>query len=153
MGRYATVWLTRESVVYIQDNDLIVGPETITRMVSHAAKHPDMLVGVSGMNLKPDAVFPYTGGSAVTGPCDVVLGRARAGHRLAWLPGFRYTAEHSYPLRCDDIVFSMADGAKSYAIENPVYSNLDEESMGLSFEPQHFEERDRQAASMMRVPA
>lgn len=149
LGRYAAIFLCETDYVFVQDNDLVVGPQTIERLFQVARDHQDKIVGVAGCNLAKDTENPYTKASWVKeGPCDVVLGRCWLAHRKALAPGFvRILSENVKPGRCDDIFFSLAgNGGIVVPCE---YTNLDEQGEGLSHEPQHFEERDAFARRML----
>lgn len=144
LGRYAAALLADTEYIFVQDNDLVIGPDTISRLLAVAQKHPDKIVGSSGCILGLGDK-PYSSARWVAeGPADVILGRCWLAHRKALVPGFtRILSEGIYPGRCDDIVFSMAAGG---GIVVPCeIRNLDEESVGLSHAPEHFEQRDAMA--------
>lgn len=154
LGRYAAIFLCETDYVFVQDNDLVIRPQTIERLFAVARDHQDKIVGVAGCRLGWEDY--YAGGNRLytsakwiqEGPVDVVLGRCWLAHRKALAPGFaRILSENINPGRADDIFFSMCAGG---GIVVPCeYTNLDEEGKGLSHEPQHFEERDEWARRML----
>lgn len=149
LGRYAAAFLADTEYVFVQDNDLVIGPDTISRLLAVAQKHPDKIVGSAGCILG-DGPKPYSSARWVAeGPADVILGRCWLAHRKALAPGFtRVLSEGIYPGRCDDLFFSMAAGG---GIVVPCeIRNLDEESVGLSHQPEHFEQRDAMALFMRK---
>jgi hypothetical protein len=149
LGRYAAALVADTEYVFVQDDDLLVEPRTIERLLKTASDFPEKIVGVKGMNLARGTDKPYSGGQATVGACDVVLGRAWACHRQALLPGIELILKHNLqPGRSDDILFNMANRG-GLAIASPEYINFDEEGVGLSHEPQHFEERDAMALRLI----
>lgn len=161
LGRYAAILLAATDYVFVQDNDLVVGPDTIERLFSVAQKNPEKIVGIAGCRLAyqradsgaallPLPEQPYSKATWVKeGPVDVVLGRCWLAHRKALAPGFsRILSENIQPGRSDDIFFSMCAGG---GIVVPCsVTNLDEKGVGLSHEPQHFVERDEMARRMLQ---
>lgn len=148
LGRYAAALMSTTPYIFVQDDDLEVGVDTVRDLVTAAAANPTSIVGVTGRDLALSGDEPYTGGWAVAaGPADVVLGRCWAAHKAALLPGIGHIMYHNIqPGRADDILFSLA--GKGLVIEaNPgnAINNLEEHGVGLSHEEDHFKERNQLA--------
>lgn len=151
MGRYTAVWMAETDLFVFQDNDLLLGPDTIQRLINVARCRHTQIVGILGMKLNRKSEHPYTDGRAAIGECDVVLGRAFACHRKALWPGFEAIHQkYLKPGRADDILFSMAS-RNAWAIAAPDFTNLDEEGIGLCHEDQHLPERNAFVKEMMAL--
>lgn len=150
LGRYAAALVCETDYIVVQDNDLLLGPQTVKQMLQAAVANPDKIVGAFGSKLARSSPHPYTEGRAVaSGPCDIVLGRAWACHRKALIPGIhKILTENLYPGRNDDILFSMA-GYGGLVVEGCEWINLDEEGQGLSHDRHHFEERNQFTRKMI----
>lgn len=145
LGRYAAVLLAETPHVLIQDDDLILGPDSIAMMLDRVNKGA---TGIAGCRLDwPPSPTCYQDAQWVTeGYCDVLLGRAFIAHRSWFLPGFKYLLDGGRPPgRSDDIMFSLLSAHRPYVMPGVVYSNLDEGGVGLSHEPQHMKERNEAA--------
>lgn len=146
MGRYAAIVLADSEYVYIQDDDLIMGSDVVGKLCAASAKFGGALVGPFGSKLA-HSDKPYREGRRVQeGRCDVVLGRCFAASRASLLMRLARADLKSFG-RCDDIVMSMA--GEAYAVPNCAFTNLDERGVGLSYEPQHFDERDAMARRLL----
>lgn len=147
-GRYAAALLAETEYIFVQDNDLTVGPETIGLLLE-AASRTGKIAGTQGCDLDLESTTPYLHRKFVAeGPADVVLGRCWAAPRKALLPGIKFCIENNVqPGRCDDLVFSMASGGG--VVVPAEYHNLDEKGVGLSHEPGHYNERDRMARRLL----
>ena len=148
LGRYAAALIAKTPYVFFQDNDLLVNPDTIKTLLD-AITGECQIVGPSGLTLLRKSATPYTHGLWATGGvCDVILGRCFACHRRALWPGIELVFDGIDPGRADDILFNLA------ALEMPrvvpaAYTNLDEQGVGLSHEPEHFAERDAMARKLL----
>lgn len=143
-GRYAAALVAETQLVFVQDDDIIVGPDTIKVMAEAAMKRPTKIIGAFGSRLNTKTDKPYTTGRAVIGECDVVLGRVWCCDRRALVPGLELVLRWSIQLgRCDDIIMSMAGGGGF--VVSTATTNLDERGVGLSHEAGHMAERDRVA--------
>lgn len=149
LGRYAACLVADTPYVFVQDNDLTVGPETIAALYRQAQLWPWRIIGVAGCLLNRDSDRPYFNAQWVReGFADVILGRCWMAHRLALAPGISYILkENINPGRADDILFSMC-ASGGYVVPATI-TNLDEEGVGLSHEPDHFKERDAMALRML----
>lgn len=150
LGRYAAALVAETDIVYIQDDDLVVEPETIRCLVETAAEARDAIHGISGCNLSKDyPETPYSKARWVNqGSVDVVMGRAFACSRSALSAGLsKILHEGVVPGRSDDIWFSMQ--TRAFVIPNATFTNLDERGIGLSHDPQHLSERDAMARRLL----
>lgn len=151
MGRWAAVLLAETEYVYIQDDDLLMGPATIERLLAVSRQHFGTLVGPFGMNFGSDPEKPYTSGRRIhEGPADVLLGRCLLASKAHFLKRLAMAAVEPMG-RCDDIKVSTAPPAMNYAVPGIRFTNLDERGVGLSHEPEHFDERNTAARAVCGV--
>lgn len=160
MGRYAAMLLATTDVVFVQDDDLLVQPKTVERLIE-AWKRNGSIAGHVGANLDRGSPSPYSSAMWVPGQVgvdisvDIVLGRCFVGYRLDFIPGMQKAIALGNPGRCDDIHFNMCN---DWSVVARVSGNgddgivdLDEHGEGLSHDPSHFIERDRYACMMISL--
>lgn len=144
MGRYAAVLVATTPYIFVQDDDLVVGHDTVGLLLDRCSSG---ITGISGRNLGADP-RGYTDGDGVySGFADVILGRCFVCPKSALASGINYLMRGGRPPgRADDIMFSLFAPGNNYVMPGTGCTNLDEEGVGLSHEPQHMDERDEAVA-------
>lgn len=150
IGQYAAAFLATTELIYCQNDDLIVEPETIRRMVDEAAEGclPTM-VGIVGRMLDPKAAMPYAAGQHIAkGACSVLIGRAWAARKAFLALGVSKSMEENInPGRGEDMFFSFQD--YSTVLDSPRWTDIPENGVGLCHEPGHAEEREKWARYLL----
>lgn len=147
MGRYAAALLASTPAVFIQDDDLLCGPDTIERLTSRLSDFPRTLFGISGSNINRASSNPYTDGTTIyDGPADIVIGRCFALTRRELVS--RLTLLHPTVGRSDDIALSR----QGHNVVIPCdITDLDEQGVGLRHDAEHSSERDQQVKRLFGV--
>ncbi len=133
-GRYLVALIYPEFEVFIfQDDDLVLGKDTIDRLVRAAAEDPEYFHGVEGNSLDRTGPKPYSAGgrdrSSETTETHMVI-RAYACHRLT---------HGIHPGRSETILFT---GGKSRLVRDTSWEDLPENGVGLWHQEGHEAEID-----------
>lgn len=139
--RHALALCIDDDLFFFQDDDLLVSPDTIDTLMKFSNK--ENVVGVDGCILTDGG---YTSAIPVCNPTqvsyvDIVTGRVHLCSKSAIVRAFKLRVKLGLKIfRDDDILLSLAN--KNNMIIDCGITNLDEEGIGLSHEPQHYYERD-----------
>ena len=149
IGQYAAAFLASTSLIYCQNDDLILTPASITAMLTRASACTQM-IGIQGRILDRHAAMPYGAGKGVaSGPADVLIGRAWAAVKRALIaPMTRCLAENLNPDRGEDMFFSWQNAE---VLANLEWSDIPENRIGLCHEHGHHEERERWARYLVAL--
>lgn len=139
--RHALALCINDDLFFFQDDDLLVSPDTIGTLLKFS--DGKNVVGADGCILTDGK---YTTAIPVTNPkrvscVDIVTGRVHLCSKKAIIRAFELRDKLGLKIfRDDDILLSLAN-KKNMVIDCGI-TNLDEEGIGLSHEPQHYYERD-----------
>lgn len=151
IGQYAAAFLASTPLIYCQNDDLVVSPETIYRMRDEAIRL-ESFVSLSGAILNRQSSRPYSDSrDHDSGPCDVMQGRAWMAQKRVLVSGMSRCLEMNVnPNRGEDLFFSFG---RAYVLANGQFINIDENGVGLRFDEGHLEERDHWAAQLLASEA
>jgi len=138
--RHALALCIEDDHFFFQDDDLLIGKNTIATLLAHSTG--DNVVGIEGSNLTDGW---YTTAAQVlkcTAPVDIVTGRVHLCGKEALIRAFYVREWLKLKIwREDDILLSLANKGNMVVKCAPVV-NLDEEGIGLSHEARHYSERN-----------
>lgn len=140
--QYACLF-AKNKYVLMQDNDLMVGKDTVKNLYEFARKHPHCFVGKWGRNVG-DTDKPYTDSElARDGKVDIVVGCLNMCAKEVIIRSLQEKNKHEKDLsRVEDIITSYANRKHgNYALDVEAIQ-FDEEGIGLCHIPGHYGERD-----------
>lgn len=149
--RYCLVPLTKHSLVWFQDDDLLVSPEQLDAIVSAYSMAPNRIYGCRGRNLVRGRYSP----AIVYGECDIILGQSMLFHKQVLyevVPALNALAPME---RGDDIAFSLLCRRKHFAVNvEPLIDLGENDEHALWRRSGHFSMRqqtvDRVLAALQR---
>jgi hypothetical protein len=139
--RHALALCINDDMFFFQDDDLLVSPNTIATLLKFW--NGKNVVGTDGCILTDGG---YTSAIPVQNPkqvsyVDIVTGRVHLCSKNAIVRAFKMREKLRLQIfRDDDILLSMAN--KGNMVVDCGITNLSEDGIGLSHEPQHYIERD-----------
>jgi hypothetical protein len=117
-----------------------VSPEVIGKMRQHLTDHN--VVGVTGCRLTDGYYTSAEQVKETTASVDIVTGRLHMCKKKPIIEAFKLRDQLGLKIwREDDILLSLA--ASGNMVVDAEIWNLDEEHIGLSHEPQHYQERNK----------
>jgi hypothetical protein len=148
IGQYAAAFVAPSPMIYCQNDDLVVEPSSISRMLTTAEKLPTMIVGLLGSNVARDSATPYSASESMNcGHCDMLVGRAWAADKQALISGFeRSLALNINPERGEDMFWTWK---RAWVEPNCKWEDLPTNGVGLCHEANHAAERDRWAQHLI----
>ena len=139
--RHALALCIDDDLFFFQDDDLLVAPTTIATLLKFW--NGKNVVGTDGCILTDGR---YTSAIPVQNPkqvsyVDIVTGRVHLCAKNSIVRAFKMRGKLGLKIfRDDDILLSLAN--KGNMVIDCGITNLNEEGVGLSHEPQHYIERD-----------
>jgi len=138
--RQAVALAMEDDIFFFQDDDLLVSPEVIGKMRQHLTDHN--VVGVTGCRLTDGYYTSAEQVKETTASVDIVTGRLHMCKKKPIIEAFKLRDQLGLKIwREDDILLSLA--ASGNMVVDAEIWNLDEENIGLSHEPQHYQERNK----------
>lgn len=150
-ARYCLVPLTNHSLIWFQDDDLLISPQQLEAIFAAYELAPDRIHGCRGRNLIQGRYSP----DLVHGECDIILGQTMLFHKqvlYAVVPALNALAPME---RGDDIAFSLLCRRKHFAVDvGPLVDLGEADGHALWRQPGHFSRRqqmvDRVLATLQR---
>ena len=136
----------KNKCILFQDNDLMVGRDTVKELYEFYLKNKDCFVGKWGKRMAAGDK-PYSEGQNIAeGEVDVVAGALNMCGRELVIQALTDREKYKQDIwRVEDIAMSFSNtkrGGKNYALNVEVVE-LPEENIGLWHEPEHFIIRDK----------
>ena len=143
--RYIASILSKDDILYFQDDDIFVTEQTIKDMTNHPGISNGAIVGLFGKKITSSSL-PYTTAQEVNeGEADIILGRAFAMNKhtlMRLLPSLFLRKDVRQE---DDIITSLENvkqGFKNYVVNSSGWHGVDEEREGYFYQPEHMERRN-----------
>lgn len=138
--RHALAMCIDDDPFFFQDDDLMVIPDTIERLAKYL--NDDNVVGISGSILTDGYYITATPVSNRFSMVSIVTGRVHLCRKKAIIKAFKLRDRLKLKIfREDDILLSLANNI-NFVVDSPII-NLDEEGTGLSYDPEHYSDRNK----------
>lgn len=138
--RHALALCMEDDCFFFQDDDLMVKPDTIELLRGQLGA--ENVVGVDGCVLTDGFYTTAIAVSGMDGDVSIVTGRVHLCRKKALINAFILRERLGLKIfREDDILLSLAN--RDNKVVKAGITNLDEEGIGLSHEPAHYNERDK----------
>ncbi|KPK41394.1 MAG: hypothetical protein AMJ65_09560 [Phycisphaerae bacterium SG8_4] len=138
--RYCLVPLTKHPLIWFQDDDLLISPEQLDKIVSAYSTAPNRIYGCRGRNIVRGRYAP----AIVYGECDIILGQSMLFHKKLFYevaPEFNALAPNE---RGDDIAFSLLCQRKHFAVDvEPIVDLGEHDEHALWRQSGHFSMRQQ----------
>lgn len=143
--RHALALVIDDDVFMFQDDDLILEPDAIEIMQKHLTD--TNVTGIDGRLLRERNYHSVKGVYRKTAPADIIVGRAHMTTKSVIASSFELREKLGLKIwREDDIMLSLP--AAGNMVVNAWHTNLDEEGIGLCYEPTHVSDRDKVVESI-----
>ncbi len=144
MARAVAGILGKGDTILMQDDDLLIGEDLIQIAVDALEVAPNSIFGIMGRNLIDGK---YTLESEVSGRAGIILGRVLIMRRATLMRCMSLYDGNLLFRFHDDIFYSLVNklkfGEQNYVISNSGCINLDEEGIGVSWDPEHLNNRNK----------
>lgn len=154
-GRYLAAWSVPHGYVFFQDNDLVVGETLIERLHTPFQHATTAITGIVGRHINQRR-NPYFSSSIAPGNCDIIVGRASMMRTTTAQSVILYAFDiqkTSSMFRCDDIIassmFNRSRKLAIHAVDGYDYTSIPENGIGLSFDSNHYIDRDRLVSALI----
>lgn len=137
-ARYSVALLAKNDNIMIQDDDLCYKPEQIEKIFSEYLKDKSRIYGPFGRNL-------YNGKyrmKNVWGEADIIIGRTLLFEKNLLINFFKFAEPWKNLLHEDDILFSLSQAKKHFALKLGLITELSNEE-ALYKKPMHLEKRQK----------
>ena len=137
----------REKYIYFQDDDVLIGPDTIGEFRNCLHNKSHSIVGLEGRILRLDTLAPYSSAKLLKNvdeatECDVVVGKCHMVHKSLCQSYLGSDLYHDYPIDDDVIKSSLALERWVVAKSETVYLSDLAAVEAYCMQEDHFHRRD-----------